>query len=151
MGRGKAFVDVLDEKLDGYESDAPPARPAPPQRVATCSYVPFAAVMSTVAPAAPVVASGFGRTTHAAPPRPRRTLSMKQLEALDTLIGLGARLDGDFTDDELRRVFRALALHYHPDRHVSSSDAERARMAALFARAYDAYQVLKSVMPKTMH
>ena len=71
---------------------------------------------------------------------------MKQQEALDALIGLGARLDAEFTQDELRAAFRMLALRYHPDRHVSSSDAERERLAMLFTRAHDAYERLKVIV-----
>jgi hypothetical protein len=50
------------------------------------------------------------RLVHAAPPaRPARVLSQSQREALNALIGLGAKLDDGFTLQELRSQFRALA------------------------------------------
>lgn len=139
MGRGKAFVEVLDDKLDGYESHATGPISVP---IATMSYFPPLYAMGGVVAA---------RCAHAEPPRPPRKLSMKQQEALDALIGLGARLDTEFTQDELRAAFRMLALRYHPDRHVSSSDAEKAHLALLFARAHNAYERLKVVEPAILH
>jgi hypothetical protein len=147
MGRGQAFVDLLDGMLDGYESHAA-AAPRRPLPIATRSHywIPQA-LQRGHASAAPA------RLAEApAQARPRRTLSMKQQDALDTLLGLGARLDQDFTDGELRRAFRNLALRYHPDRHVDAGEAERARLAALFARARAAYELLlMAAAPPTLH
>jgi DnaJ-domain-containing protein 1 len=134
MGRGQAFVDVLDGMLDGYESHAA-AAPRLDMRVATPS-------LFILRETRPVVA---------ATRRPRRILSMKQQDALDTLLDLGARLDRDFTDDELRRTFRALAMRYHPDRHINADEQERTRLAVLFTRAHAAYEILKAAPPKTLH
>jgi hypothetical protein len=155
MGGGKAFVDVLDEVLDGYESIASAPRPDARCRVATPSYIPPAHAPWLSAPSGhPGPAASAPRAEAAPPPPPRgprRTLSMKQQEALDALVALGAEIDPDFTVDELRSVFRTLALRYHPDRHVGSSEREQARLAALFARAHEAYERLKTVPPATMH
>ena len=142
MGRGQAFVEVLDEVLDGYESHAA-AAPRPDLRVATSSHYWLPQELQRVQ-------ASFA-STRPDPARPIRTLSMKQQDALDTLLGLGAQLERDFTDGELRRVFRTLALRYHPDRHINADEAERARLAALFARAYDAYEMLKTATPRTLH
>jgi hypothetical protein len=149
MGCGKAFVEMLDELLDGYESDAPAPRPHPQMRVATYSHVWFP---QGLAPAAPAwTPAREPRNLETPQPRRRRTLSMKQQHALDALLALGARIGSDFTDAELRSVFRELALRYHPDRHTSRSDAERDRLARLFARAHEAYELLKTATPKTLH
>ena len=165
MGRGTAFAEMLDEKLDGYESHATAPRPTPHLRVATWSHywvdqrvAAVAAAESSVgrtatapvaAAASETVASGVSRKV--VTPRVPRTLSMKQQEALDALIRLGARIDRDFTDDELRSVFRSLALRYHPDRHVNSDDTERQRLSTLFARAVTAYELLKTATPRIVH
>jgi hypothetical protein len=149
MGCGKAFVEVLDELLDGYESDAPAPRPHPHLRVATCSHVWR---QQGLAPAASAwTPAREAQTRETSEPRRRRTLSMKQQHALDALLALGARIGADFTDAELRSVFRELALRYHPDRHTSRDEAERRRLALLFARAHEAYELLKTAAPKTLH
>jgi hypothetical protein len=74
--------------------------------------------------------------------RPVRRLSRRQREALVMLESLGAPLAEDFTAEELRGAFRALARRYHPDRHPSSSASDRARLCMLFGRAHDAYRLL---------
>jgi hypothetical protein len=150
MGREMAFAEVLDEKLNGYESQAAASRPAPQPRVATWSHY-WVEQRVQAAGVGRNAAASAAAAEDAQPPRVPRTLSMKQQEALDALIRLGARLDRDFTDDELRSVFRSLALRYHPDRHVNSDDAERERLSMLFARAVTAYELLKTAMPKIVH
>jgi DnaJ-class molecular chaperone len=55
---------------------------------------------------------------------------------------LGACLDPDFSDDDLRGAYRQLARRYHPDRHPGSSEREKATFGALFARAHASYQLL---------
>lgn len=76
---------------------------------------------------------------------------MKQKHALDSLTALGARLDADFTLEELRTAFRMLALRYHPDHHFSRSEAEQVVLCAQFARAHDAYEQLKTIPPAHTH
>jgi hypothetical protein len=149
MGRGKAFVDVLDDLLDGPAGHA--GRPAPPpfpggfqDRVATHSYFWFEQGLKASAAVPPLAGTVADRAPEP-PPRPRRTLSPRQQQALDVLVGLGGRLESDFTPDDLRRVYRTLARRYHPDGNPGCSDVEKAQLASQFARAHDAYEHLKSV------
>jgi len=51
-------------------------------------------------------------------------------------------LDEARTPDDLRRAYRTLAHRYHPDRHPTSSPAERERLARLFAEATEHYRLL---------
>jgi len=44
-------------------------------------------------------------------------------------------------------AFRMLALRYHPDRHITSSEAEQVVLAAQSARAHDACEQLKTGSP----
>jgi hypothetical protein len=84
------------------------------------------------------------RLVHSEVIRPKRTLSANQREALHQLIGLGARLDTDFTLQELRTAFRALARAYHPDRHPGTKPGEKARLSTAFVTLRNAYDTLKS-------
>jgi len=74
--------------------------------------------------------------------RAKRPLKPVEESALQTLVRLGAALDGSFTARELRSTFRALAQRYHPDRHPHVTDAERSRLGATFAELTSAYGVL---------
>lgn len=74
--------------------------------------------------------------------RARKRLTPAQRKAVDEMVSLGASLDADFTPDELRGAYRQLARRYHPDVHPRCTEHEKARMAALFTRAHDSYQVL---------
>jgi hypothetical protein len=74
--------------------------------------------------------------------RSRRQLKPVEESALQTLLRLGAALDGNFTARELRSTFRTLAQRYHPDRHPHVSDAERTRLGSTFAELTSAYGVL---------
>lgn len=156
MQSGMAFGDVLDAALDGARGAGCRVPGGPSERsraIATPSYLPslhgFGEVVTTRRARA---ALEHFRPLAAPPrPRPRRILSMKQKDALDSLTTLGARLDADFTLEELRAAFRMLALHYHPDRHFTRSEAEQVVLAAQFARAHDAYEQLKTVAPAVTH
>lgn len=72
-----------------------------------------------------------------------RDLSPGQRDALDRMIGLGARLDDTFTMQELRSEFRALARLYHPDRQQGGRRAASAPLAVRFVALRQAYDVLK--------
>jgi hypothetical protein len=146
MARGKAFVEVLDEVLAGYRPEEPVRPPRVASGYATPSIFRFEATeMKRGASPAPWVPVSGGTTPPPRPPRPSRALSPRQREAFDAFVQLGARINDDFTDAELRSVFRSLALRYHPDRHPGSTDGERAHLSVHFAELHDAYESLKSV------
>jgi hypothetical protein len=75
--------------------------------------------------------------------RPPRLLSAAQRDALNQMIGLGARLDDTFTLEELRSEFRALARLYHPDRHLATRRAGAGQAANSFVTLRSAYDLLK--------
>ena len=75
--------------------------------------------------------------------RAPRVLSHSQREALNQMIGLGARLDDAFTMQELRSEFRALARVYHPDRHQARRAAAQ-QAASSFVALRRAYDILKA-------
>lgn len=146
MARGKAFVDVLDEVLADYESDggSGPARTNAGFATPSIFCLESMDMRHSASPSAWLSAS----VTTAPPPRPvrpRRTLSPHQREAFDAFVQLGAPISDDFTDRDLRSMFRSLALRYHPDRHPGSSDNERAHLAVRFTQLHAAYESLKSV------
>jgi hypothetical protein len=146
MARGKAFADVLDEALAGYQDDAvtPPRTGA---GFATPSIFRFDSMDMKRSPApSPWLSASLPKATPPPrPARPRRSLSPRQREAFEAFVQLGARISDDFTEHELRSIFRSLAFRYHPDRHPGSSDDERAHLSVRFAQLHDAYESLKSV------
>ena len=142
MAAAAAFADILEEKVRGlgepHGHREPSARRfVPPQFVPSHPLLfapphrPFRAAAYR-APASDA-ASAYRRPSAARPPRPRRTLTSRQRQALDAFTQLGADLAADFTAGELRSAFRLLALTYHPDRHPDSSEGERARLTRLLA------------------
>jgi hypothetical protein len=118
-------------------------------------YVRGQCTPASTPPRAPMC--GSAARPNAAPPRATRAcepvstsrpqtrrLSAGQQQALDFLNRLGAELDENFTDDELRRVFRRFARLYHPDRHPSADAAERAKLSRLFAKVVDHHKKLQT-------
>lgn len=77
--------------------------------------------------------------------RQRPRLNPRQRQALAFLRACGARLDEAFTEGQLKRAFRRLALRLHPDRHPAAPASERMRLASEFATVSDAYECLRSV------
>ena len=161
MPGGVTFAAVLEDKLRCSE----PGRAATPQprgrHVPTVQafVFEFAAAASNLRRPRPAhlysVDSdlhrsadpvGFGRAHcgHQRPSsRPKRILSSRERAALDQLNALGAAIGADFTVQELRQAFRALARRYHPDRHPSSSAIEKARLSRQFIQLHDAYRELQ--------
>lgn len=169
MKTAPAFSDVLDAKLHaaGFEAVS---RPHAEQFETTCRS-PRSAATQPLTPSAFEVDStariayrfGMGafhsdRTTPsvAASPtrpavrsaRPLRFDTPAQRAALAALQALGARDLGTSSNiHDLKRAFRLLARQLHPDSHVGLPEAQRARLAALFAEAAQAYRVLTEEQP----
>ena len=76
---------------------------------------------------------------------PKRRLTAREERAVHHLVSLGASLTTDFTREELRSAFRALARAFHPDRHPGIADAEKTRLAAAFAEVRSDYELLRGV------
>ena len=140
MRRQIDFSQVLQERLDAcpVAEVATPARGGFPMPPSLGFFFNHPGLTS------PVHSSASARRWQAPKrQRPRRTLMPHEQRALDYLVGLGARLDSDFTEGELRSAFRALAREYHPDRHPDSSQQQRERLSALFRRLRQAYEHLQ--------
>ena len=75
---------------------------------------------------------------------PTRELTSQEQEALSMLRGLGAALDDDFDQIQLKRAFRQLALVLHPDRHPRASQHDHRQLSARFAVLCRAYRALSS-------
>ena len=161
MPGGATFAEVLEQELAGFQPRGPVAAPAPPPpptyraphpllfaRPAVgfraTAYGPVAA--HDFRPSAAEVSTTRRPVKPSLPPPPSRILSASQRQALDGLVALGANLDLNFTARELRSAYRTLARRYHPDRHPSSSDAERARLARVFAELNDNHRRLLKVV-----
>jgi hypothetical protein len=152
MAPAAAFAEVLDS----WMGQAPPltgaaatGRPQPQAQpgIATRGLYWFEGAVAVAKPVASAAArsrAAYPRLVSPAPQRPARTLSPAQFDALGQLQALGATLDSSFTDDELKAVFRALALTHHPDRHPEATAAEKARLSQTFVTVRSAYDALKT-------
>lgn len=147
MGPGKAFVDVLQEYL---QPDARPRGPGPRSAVLTQPFVWIEQHLRPTVVAEVTRAAYVPPVTGVLPVRPSRRLTKAQQQALDTIVELGASLDADFTEHDLRAAHRGLALRYHPDRHPGAGVQELSRLAALFSRANAACERLTSI-PQVVH
>lgn len=141
--RAVSFADVLDEALGRVAAE--PARTAVPARTAWASgSAPqvataflFARPLTAAAPRWPAIApSGPRRPDHAFPNDERR--------AFNRLLDLGARLEANFSTDELRREYRRLAQLYHPDCHNGGSAVEQDSLARTFADLTERYRCLRA-------
>ena len=154
MAPAAAFAEVLDRCLDHAPIRDAAAAGRSTFGVGTRPLFWFEGAAATPAPASgkPAPSVRAASIVHAASPlrlvpsaahraRPKRTLSAAQCEAFNQLIGLGAALDTDFTMQELRSQFRALAHAYHPDRQAGRAAATLAANAFVTLRS--AYDVLK--------
>jgi hypothetical protein len=107
MQPAAAFTDVLDSLTGGFPADDPTRSGKP--GIATRPLFSFR--------------------------RPARTLSAPERAALGLFNSLGAELTADFTRQDLRSGFRALARRFHPDVNPFASGRE-------FAAMRDAYEIL---------
>lgn len=57
----------------------------------------------------------------------------------------------DFTDDELKKAYKKAAVKWHPDRHASKSDAEKATATEKFKEIAEAYEVLSDADKKSVY
>ncbi len=144
MAPAAGFSDVLRQFVDraaaGDPTDARRWHPG----IGTRPLFPFEMPGPPPQPVAPAPARC---TVEAPPPRrprqaPARTLTPAQRRALGHLVALGAAISPDFTREELRSAFRALARAFHPDRHPGIGPAEQARLSAAFAAMRAHYDVL---------
>jgi hypothetical protein len=164
MSGAVSFEDVLDRTLRGGEAAVSAARGLDPGVTTAGAFGFFllgdpdsaaAAVAPHLRPQRPhqpedaprpsvartPCGGGHVRTTRQRLRRLSR-LTPEQHVALGDLQTLGASLGVDFTRDELRSAFRALARRYHPDRHPDAVEATKAELSVLFRRLRAAYTVL---------
>ena len=142
MESAAAFGEVLDEFLGDTAGRIPAEEPATKGWHPGIGTRPLFSLEGATALRSAALRNAARNDTplrpsisHAKPrPRPARALSATQRQALDLLNSLGAHLAADFTRDELRSAFRALARRYHPDTNPAVSGREFAAIRA----AYDA-------------
>jgi hypothetical protein len=156
MAPAAAFAEVLERCLDHAPIRDAAAAGRSTFRVATTSLFWFDGGTAVDAPSvATPVLRAHTEPAHSSSPlrllqpnrrdsaRRARVLSSAQREALNQMIGLGARLDDTFTLQELRSEFRALARLYHPDHHHGTRRASAVPAASPFVALRSAYEVLK--------
>ena len=172
MAPAAVFAEVLDACVDRFGSGEPVAAKRWHLGIATRPFFSFAGAspaadanktiderragstgpaesrrLRLVHPSQTTAAGAPRRADLAGPPRPvprpARTLTPRQQDALDQFIALGARVSADFTRDELRTAFRSLARAYHPDRHPGIGASEKARLSSKFALVRGAYELLR--------
>lgn len=135
---------MLDEALGRVPAEPAPLSAPRRQAWAASSAPPAAAFMfarplTTAVPRWPAVAA-------AAPRRADHTFSDDQRRAFNRLLDLGARLEANFSADDLRREYRRLAHLYHPDRHSGGSDVEQGSLARTFAELTERYRCLRALV-----
>jgi len=142
MRGGTQFADMLDEKIGGAPIEPPRAAGRATPRYAPDPILLFFDTRFRLAQPTTPFAPPLPPTPAVAQPRPRRSLTTREQDALRAFWGLGARIGVDFTEPELRSAYRSLARRYHPDTHPHSSRTETARLARIFANLTDCYRLL---------
>jgi hypothetical protein len=160
MAAGTAFADILDEMIAEVPAERPRRaaqsglRPQPPNpflftepyrhyRTAYGSFGRTGGALRDVESASVAMPPD---AVSAPPRRPKRKLSPADARAVEQLVALGAVLPIDFTAQELRSAFRALARKYHQDTRPASDPAESARLARVFAHVNTHYQQLQRTL-----
>src|SRR4051812_4831211 len=136
MERRSAFAEFLDQKLGAGDAPRPATQPSYGHRATVHAFYEFADATKPVGGwrlRHPYVAAAAHDERPADPiSRPSRALPVRERTALEQLNALGAALAEDFTADELRSTFRALARAFHPDTHPRSTAAEAAQLSRNF-------------------
>jgi hypothetical protein len=134
--RGPSFAQLLDEKLhetigkDRIRSASTAAHAFAPAHPLLFSLAyQFAPASRDFRALSPV---GEDRNRRYASTAGKRALTADQRLALDALNRCGADLTADFTAEELRSAYRALARSFHPDRHTTNTHVDQTRLARLF-------------------
>lgn len=158
MWSGVPFAQVLADKLGRSSQDGPAAggrawygsKPNPVVLLFDTGPCPSAIDAGKVAGAYGIPHRPHPVDRSSPPPiRPAGpVLTAAQRVAFNQLVKLGAQLDTNFSEHELRRAFRTLARAYHPDSHPGCSDFEKARLSRQFAALHAAYLLLRPT-PRT--
>jgi DnaJ domain len=140
-----SFAEMLDAALGRVA--AGPARAAVPARAtwagggapqAPASFL-FSRPLTAAVPRWPAASATTPRLADHA-------FSDDERRAFNRLLDLGARLEANFSADELRREYRRLAQRYHPDRHSGGSDVEQGSLARTFAELTERYRCLRALV-----
>ena len=126
-----------------------PTRPAPSLPLRQTSASVRSHGVPSDAPARQAPRASSRRSARRGPRGPRDghvRLTERQQRAFHVLVVLGADLRSDFTADGLRSAYRSLARRYHPDRHPDSSQADKARLARVFADLNEYHSWLLSAL-----
>jgi hypothetical protein len=158
MVSGITFAEVLDQEMAGFLPSGPVSArkpvPPPPYRLLPPNPLLFSrplrqfrattydSMFSYTVGAAPITRAAVTPPT---PPRRPRRLTLRERRAVDELVTLGADLAFDFTDRELRSAYRTLARRYHPDRHPTSNETEKAQLARVFAGLNENHRLLAAL------
>jgi hypothetical protein len=140
-----SFAEVFDEALGRVSAD--PVRAGRPARLAWGASGPvhpampflFARPLTSAVPRWPAVPA-------TEPRRPDHAFTDLERRAFDRLLDLGARLELNFSADELRREYRRLAQRYHPDRHTGGSVVEQGRLGRTFAELTERYRCVRALV-----
>jgi len=160
MGTPGGFADVLQAKL----GDVPPSLACPPAapHIVSPPWVhrlePLPVTLADAvrqcysrgATAAPRTGQPTPSSSHSGSrsgsqaaflPAPRR--SARERMAVSMLNRLGATLDGQASDGDIRAAYCALVRRSHPDRHPDASPTERRALEADLRAVVSAWQVFQ--------
>ena len=153
MQEGATFAEVLDGFLHPHAPGTPVQQSQAPVRPAPASPFLFSTAYRRAPASLPRDYVTVGDAGPAAPraARSRRSLTAVQQRSFDALIALGANLTSDFTAQELRAAFRALARRYHPDRHPFADAAEVTILARTFTAITGHVELLRTLAETSTH
>lgn len=144
--RARSFTDVLDEALGRV--DIEPSRVASPPRAWAAGSAPDAPAAFLFARPLTAAVARWPAVAAVAPRRPDHVFSEAERRAFNRLLDLGARLEANFSADDLRGEYRRLAQLYHPDRHRGGSDVEQGSLARTFAELTERYRRLRALVER---